>query len=38
MAVTHTGYYYKWVERAHLSGLRLMVVYTVDNEVDVHHQ
>ena len=33
MAVTHTGYYYKWVERAHLSGLRLMVVYTVDNEV-----
>jgi len=32
-SVTHTGYYYKWVERAHLSGLRLMVVYTVDNEV-----
>lgn len=32
-SVTHTGYYYKWVERAHLSGMRLMVVYTVENEV-----
>ncbi len=32
-AVTHTGYYYKWVERAHLSGLRLMTVYTVENEM-----
>lgn len=32
-SVTHTGYYYKWVERAHLSGMRLMVVYAVENEV-----
>jgi hypothetical protein len=32
-SVTHNGYYYKWVERAHLSGLRLMVVYTMENEV-----
>jgi microsomal dipeptidase-like Zn-dependent dipeptidase len=32
-SVTHTGYYHRWVERAHLSGLRLMVVYTVENEV-----
>lgn len=32
-SITHTGYYYKWVERAHLSGMRLMVVYAVENEV-----
>jgi len=32
-AITHTGYYYKWVERAHLAGLRMMVVYAVENEV-----
>jgi microsomal dipeptidase-like Zn-dependent dipeptidase len=29
----HGGYYYKWMERAHLSGLRMVVVYLVENQV-----
>tara|TARA_B100001250_G_scaffold78222_2_gene64195 strand:+ start:958 stop:3180 length:2223 start_codon:yes stop_codon:yes gene_type:complete len=29
----HSTYYYKWLERAHLSGLRMMVVYMVENQV-----
>ena len=29
----HSAYYYKWLERAHLSGLRMMVVYMVENRV-----
>ena len=29
----HSAYYYKWLERAHLSGLRMMVVYMVENQV-----
>ncbi len=31
--LTHMGYYYKWIERAHLAGLRLMVAHLVENEV-----
>ncbi len=31
--LTHTGYYYKWIERSWLSGQRMMVVYLVENEV-----
>ncbi|WP_144391819.1 membrane dipeptidase [Pleionea sediminis] len=30
--LTHTGYYYKWMERAYLSGLRLMVTHITDNK------
>jgi len=30
--LSHMGYYYKWIERAHLSGLRLMVSYLVENK------
>lgn len=29
----HSAYYYRWIERAHLSGLRMMVVYLVENQV-----
>lgn len=29
----HSSYYYKWIERAHLSGLRMIVVYLVENQV-----
>ena len=31
--LTHSGYYYKWIERAWLSGLRLNVAQLVENEV-----
>ena len=31
--LTHSGYYYKWMERAWLSGLRLTVAQVVENEV-----
>lgn len=31
--LTHSGYYYKWMERAWLSGLRLTVTQLVENEV-----
>lgn len=31
--MSHSGYYYKWIERAYLSGLRLMVTDLVENEV-----
>lgn len=36
--MSHTGYYYKWIERAYLSGLRLMVSHLVENEVLCHVQ
>lgn len=29
----HSGYYYKWIQRAHLAGQRMMVVYLVENQV-----
>lgn len=31
--LTHGGYYYKWMERAWLSGLRITVAQVVENEV-----
>lgn len=31
--MSHSGYYYKWMERAYLSGLRIMVTNLVENEV-----
>lgn len=31
--LTHSGYYYKWIERAWLGGLRIMVTNLVENEV-----
>ncbi|MGM0564976.1 MAG: membrane dipeptidase [Pseudomonadota bacterium] len=31
--LTHSGYYYKWMERAWLSGLRMTVTQLVENEV-----
>ncbi len=31
--MSHMGYYYKWIERAYLSGMRLMVSDLVENEV-----
>ena len=31
--LTHSGYYYKWIERAWLGGLRIMVTDLVENEV-----
>lgn len=31
--MSHMGYYYKWIERAYLSGLRIMVTNLVENEV-----
>ncbi|MCG7488250.1 dipeptidase [Vibrio sp. Of14-4] len=36
--MSHMGYYYKWIERAYLSGLRLMVSHLVENEVLCHIQ
>ncbi|MDF1629306.1 MAG: membrane dipeptidase [Alcanivoracaceae bacterium] len=30
---THTGYYYKWIERAWLSGMRMNVTLLVENQV-----
>jgi microsomal dipeptidase-like Zn-dependent dipeptidase len=30
---THSGYYYKWMERAWLSGLRLTMTHLVENEL-----
>ena len=30
---THSGFYYKWLERAHLGGMRLLVTDLVENEV-----
>ena len=30
--VSHTGYYYKWIERAYLGGLRMMVSHMVENK------
>ncbi len=32
-SLSHMGYYYKWIERAYLSGLKLMVTHLVENEV-----
>jgi len=29
----HSTYYYRWMQRAHLSGLKMMVVYLVENQV-----
>ncbi len=31
--MSHTGYYYKWIERAYLGGMRMMVTDLVENEV-----
>lgn len=31
--LTHSGYYYKWMERAWLSGLRMTMTLLVENEV-----
>lgn len=31
--LSHTGYYYKWMERVWLSGQRMMVTFIVENEV-----
>lgn len=31
--VSHTGYYYKWIERAWLGGLRMMTSHMVENKV-----
>jgi len=31
--MSHSGYYYKWIERAWLSGMRMMVTDLVENEV-----
>lgn len=31
--MSHSGYYYKWIERAYLGGLRMMVTDLVENEV-----
>ncbi|MCG8425229.1 MAG: ricin-type beta-trefoil lectin domain protein [Proteobacteria bacterium] len=31
--MSHMGYYYKWIERAYLGGLRMMVSHVVENEV-----
>lgn len=31
--MSHMGYYYKWIERAYLSGLRIMVTNLVENEI-----
>lgn len=31
--VSHMGYYYKWIERAYLGGLRMMVTHLVENKV-----
>ncbi len=31
--VSHTGYYYKWIERAWLGGTRMMVSHMVENKV-----
>lgn len=31
--MSHSGYYYKWIERVYLSGMRLMVTDLVENEV-----
>ncbi|WP_416398982.1 hypothetical protein [Allohahella sp. A8] len=30
---SHMGYYYRWIERAHKGGLKLMVSHLVENEV-----
>ncbi|WP_067515462.1 ricin-type beta-trefoil lectin domain protein [Endozoicomonas ascidiicola] len=32
-SLSHMGYYYKWIERAYLSGLKMMVTHLVENEV-----
>lgn len=31
--MSHTAYYYKWIERAYLAGQRLLVTHLVENEV-----
>ena len=31
--MSHSGYYYKWIERAYLGGLRMMVTDLVENKV-----
>lgn len=31
--MSHMGYYYKWIERAHKGGLKMMVTNLVENEV-----
>lgn len=30
---SHMGYYYRWIERAHKGGLKMMVSHLVENEV-----
>ena len=30
--MSHMGYYYKWIERAHLGGMRLLVTHLVENK------
>lgn len=32
-SLSHSGYYYKWIERAFLGGQRMMVTHLVENEV-----
>jgi microsomal dipeptidase-like Zn-dependent dipeptidase len=32
-SLSHMGYYYKWMERAYLSGLRMVTTALVENEV-----
>ncbi|MDS1308689.1 ricin-type beta-trefoil lectin domain protein [Marinobacter xiaoshiensis] len=32
-SLSHTGYYYRWIERAFLGGQRMMVTHLVENEV-----
>lgn len=36
--MSHMGYYYKWMERAYLSGQRMIVTHLVENEVLCHIQ
>lgn len=31
--MSHSGYYYKWIERAYLGGMRMIVTDLVENEV-----
>ncbi|MGO3694070.1 ricin-type beta-trefoil lectin domain protein [Marinobacter sp.] len=32
-SLSHTGYYYRWIERAFLGGQKMMVTHLVENEV-----
>ena len=33
ISLSHTGYYYRWIERAFLGGQKMMVTHLVENEV-----